>query len=122
MAGQQGRTPTVMVGREWSKDELNLVTVVPVVVVGRPWEKHDVDLADAAAARRTRSRVAVWLSGYFAALTAVLVTYALTTRDERLMYDMATLAKIGLLVALGWACGPRLLKMISGVKFSDPDD
>lgn len=111
----------VVVGRPWGEDEFDVVRA-PQVIVGRPWKDDDVAIHDDRPNREARTRVATWLGAFFALITGMLAVYAVGTSDGRLVSEVYGLAGTGLLTVLTWACGPSLLKMISGIRFDDADD
>lgn len=122
MAGQKTKSkkPTVLVGKPWTRDELQIVRGQRVVV-GKPWKADEIEIREAKD-RQARTRMVLWLGAFFAAISAVVLAYALIERDSSLISELLKLGNFGLLAVLGWAGGPRLLKMVSGLRFEDPDE
>lgn len=95
-----GKPRKVRVGKEWTKDELA------------------VSIRD----RQARTVVAVLLSVLFATLLIGYWLYAVRTGDSELLEHVFGIVRLGLVALLAWSLGPRMFKMVSGLRFQDPDD
>jgi hypothetical protein len=94
------RTRKVRVGKIWTIEQINLVVR----------ERH------------ARTSMAVWLGVLLAAMVAGFGVFAIWTENTVLLSDVFAIVRVGVFALMAWAFGPRLFKMVSGVRFQDPDD
>ena len=95
-----GKPRKVRVGKEWTRGELA------------------VTIRD----RQARIAVAVLLSVLFASLLIGYWLYAVKTGDSGLLEHVFGIVRLGVVALLAWSLGPRMFKMVSGLRFQDPDD
>jgi hypothetical protein len=90
------------------------------VRVGKAWTIDQIDLV--AHERRARISMAVWLGVFLAAMVAAFAGFAIWSGNTVLLSDVFGIVRVGVFALMAWAFGPRLFKMVSGVRFQDPDD
>jgi hypothetical protein len=90
------------------------------VQVGKEWTKDELDVASRD--RHARTSVAVLLSVLFASLLIGYWLYAIRAGDNTLLEHVFAVVRLGVFALMAWAFGPRLFKMVSGLRFQDPDD
>ena len=90
------------------------------VRVGKAWTIDQIDLV--ARERRARTSMAVWLGVLLAAMVAGFGVFAIWSANTALIADVFGIVRVGVFALMAWAFGPRLFKMVSGVRFQDPDD
>jgi hypothetical protein len=90
------------------------------VRVGKEWTRNELDVASRD--RRARTAVAVLLSVLFASMLIGYWLYAVNTGDSPLLEHVFAVVRLGVFALIAWALGPRLFKMVSGLRFQDPDD
>jgi len=122
MASKNSRVLTVLVGEPWSEDDLELRTRSQEVLVGEPWTADDAEVEITHRIKLLRTRMAIGGGCFFAALITSVDAYAMAIGDLGLVREVFTLAKVGGFAVLGWAVGVQILKIVSSIKFDDPDD
>jgi hypothetical protein len=90
------------------------------VRVGKQWTRQELEVASRD--RHVRTSVAVLLSVLFAAMLIGYWLYAVNARDDTLLQHVFAIVRLGVFALIAWALGPRLFKMVSGLRFQDPDD
>ena len=120
MAAKGKSVPVVLVGEAWEKDDLELVARTHVVV-GSPWQDEDVRISIDNRIKLWRARLVIWISAYFALMTAVAATYAMVTRDQSLVHQVYDLTARAVYAVMVYACGSAVLKVVSGITYKDAD-
>lgn len=92
----------------------------PAVSVGKPWTVDDIAVVDHD--RRARTSAAIGLGALFSVMLAGFGLYAFAAGDADLQNKVFTLVQVGVFGVMAWAFGPRLFRLISGIRFDDPDD